>query len=106
MSRIARQHIEFPPYLVKARSSGKIFVADICCRSSQAPPEWREKIPVLWSKVKESFGVRDCSEAGGGAFYSAGPSVFLMNLSQALYRMAEIAKHSGSGPRAKMRSFG
>ena len=68
MSRIARQHIEFPPYLVKARSSGKIFVADICCRSSQAPPEWREKIPVLWSKVKESFGVRDCSEAGGAPF--------------------------------------
>ena len=47
LQRIARQSIEFPPYLVTA------------------PAEWKEKVPQLWGKIKERFGVEDCNEAGG-----------------------------------------
>ena len=66
MGRMARQHIEFPPYLVKAPSLRQLSFAHrvSILLLGQAPPEWREKIPALWSRVKESFGVRDCSEAG------------------------------------------
>ncbi|CAE8605766.1 unnamed protein product, partial [Polarella glacialis] len=44
-SRIARQAIEFPPYLVRA------------------PAEWSEKIPEIWSRMKDNFAVADCVEA-------------------------------------------
>ena len=30
---------------------------------SEAPAEWKEKVPHLWAKIKDSFGVADCSEA-------------------------------------------
>ena len=46
LRRIARQSIEFPPHLVTA------------------PAEWKEKLPQLWGKIKERFGVEDCNEAG------------------------------------------
>lgn len=29
----------------------------------EAPAEWKEKVPLLWSKVKDNFGVADYSEA-------------------------------------------
>lgn len=45
LSRMSRQSIEFPPYLVKA------------------PAEWKEKNPLLWSNIKDNFGVADYSEA-------------------------------------------
>ena len=31
----------------------------------EAPAEWKEKVPLLWSKVKDNFGVADYSEANG-----------------------------------------
>eukprot|EP00929_Paragymnodinium_shiwhaense_P112869 TRINITY_DN8112_c0_g3_i1.p1 TRINITY_DN8112_c0_g3~~TRINITY_DN8112_c0_g3_i1.p1 ORF type:complete len:4071 (+),score=984.48 TRINITY_DN8112_c0_g3_i1:367-12213(+) len=45
LSRVARQTIEFSPYLVRA------------------PGELREKVPWLWTNTKDSFTIPDCSEA-------------------------------------------
>jgi hypothetical protein len=44
-SRISKQSIDFPPYLVRA------------------PIEWREKLPWLWAKIKDVFTIKDCAEA-------------------------------------------
>jgi len=42
---IARQTIEFPPYLVRA------------------PTVWRDRVSVLWEQTKETFTVKDCVQA-------------------------------------------
>ncbi|CAK0875091.1 unnamed protein product [Prorocentrum cordatum] len=43
--RIAKQPIEFPPYLVRA------------------PAEWEKKVPKLWATIKDTFAVQDCTQA-------------------------------------------
>ncbi|CAJ1382567.1 unnamed protein product [Effrenium voratum] len=62
ISRMARQSIEFPPYLVKA------------------PAEWKEKVPDLWAKINTCFGVQDYSEALGCIAEAAGGELDLQSL--------------------------
>ena len=46
----------------------------------EAPAEWKEKVPLLWSKVKDNFGVADYSEASEHGSFSLAFLIIIMNL--------------------------